>query len=462
MGFGKKNETAKSHKLGFGKLLAWNSSGIASAACFIIVNGYLSKFCTDYLGMAPAAVATILLLSNVIDAITDLIACYVVDNSKVTKWGKARPYELGILGVWICTILMFHIPEGWSNALKNVWLFFTYTFAFGVFDTLRNAAAQPYTVRAFGGDRVLIGKISAYGGLVTMTGSVIVSLSFPVMMASMAATASGWRRLILLYGVPMLLLGLPRFLFVKEDPAIDAGVQHDKVHLKDIFKMLASNKYIWFYAVVMLCFNLTTNLGATAYYFDYVVHNPAIQGIFSALAIMILPLMLFMPPLLKKFSAPQLIGATAVLAAGGYLLNFFAGDNMGLLCAAALMTALATLPLSYLSGLIIFDLCNYNEYLDLPRMDATTTVVSNNFASQIGQGLGGAMTGFLLHLSGYVSSTGETAVQQPETVLFTIRYLYSLIPMVIMLLLAFFAFKLSKLNKQLPEIERTLAERKER
>lgn len=72
------------------------------------------------------------------------------------------------------------------------------------------------------------------------------------------------------------------------------------------------------------------------------------------------------------------------------------------------------------------------------------------------------MTGFLLHLSGYVSSTGETAVQQPETVLFTIRCLYSLIPMVIMLLLAFFAFKLSKLNKQLPEIERTLAERKER
>lgn len=197
-----------------------------------------------------------------------------------------------------------------------------------------------------------------------MTGSVIVSLSFPVMMASMAATASGWRRLILLYGVPMLLLGLPRFLFVKEDPAIDAGVQHDKVHLKDIFKMLASNKYIWFYAVVMLCFSLTTNLGATAYYFDYVVHNPAIQGIFSALAIMILPLMLFMPPLLKKFGAPQLIGATAV--------------------------------------------------------------------------------------------------QQPETVLFTIRCLYSLIPMVIMLLLAFFAFKLSKLNKQLPEIERTLAERKER
>lgn len=460
MAFGKKKETAKGPKLGFGRLLAWNSSGIASAACFIIVNGYLSKFCTDYLGMAPAAVATILLLSNIVDAITDLIACYVVDNSKVTKWGKARPYELGIIGVWICTILMFHTPEGWSDMLKNVWVFFMYTFCFGVFDTFRNAAAQPYTVRAFGADRVLIGKISSYGGLITMAGSIVVSLSFPVLMATMGTSAAGWRQLILIYGLPMLLLGLPRFLFVKEDPNVDAGVQHDKVSLKHIVKMLATNKYVWFYAVVMMSFNAITNLGVTAYYFDYVVNNPAIQGIFSAFGIMILPLMLLMPPLLKRFSAPQIIGATAVLAACGYLLNFFAGANVGMLCAAGVMTALATLPLSYLAGVIIFDLCNYNEYLDLPRMDATTTVISNSFASQLGQGLGGALTGFMLQLSGYVSSTGDAAVQQPESVITMIRCLYSFVPMAIMLLLGFFAFKLSKLNKQMPDIEKTLIERK--
>lgn len=261
MALKKKTETEQGSRLSFGKLLAWNSSGVASAACFIIVNGYLSKFCTDYLGMEPAAVAAILLLSNVVDAITDLVACYVVDNAKVTRWGKARPYELGILGVWICTILMFHTPEGWSNVVKNVWVFFMYTFAFGVFDTLRNAAAQPYTVRAFGGNRVLIGKISSYGGLITMAGSIVVSLSFPMLMAGMGTSAAGWRKLILLYGVPMLFLGLPRFLFVREDPSVDAGVQHYKVSVKDILRMLTRNRYIWFYAVVTMMFQAITNLG---------------------------------------------------------------------------------------------------------------------------------------------------------------------------------------------------------
>lgn len=456
MAFGKKKVKDPSQKLGFFRLLAWKSSDVASAACFVIVNGYLSLFCTNYLGMSAATVGTILLVSNIIDGITDLIAGYVLDNSKVTKWGKARPYELGILGVWICTILMFYTPEGWSTGLKNAWVFFMYTFTFGVFNTMRGAANQPYMVRAFGGNRTLLGKLGSYGGFVTMVGSMIVSMSFPVLMAKMATSAAGWRTLITIYGVPMLLLGLPRFLFVKEDPSIDAGLQHDKVTLKEIFTMLKSNKYVWFYAGVMMLYNIITSLGVTAYYFQYVVGNTAIQGVLSAFSIMILPLMFFMPSLLKKFSAPQIIAVTAVVAICGYGLNFFAGSNITLLMIGALLVALTNLPIAYLGGLIMYDICNYNEHLGLARMDATATVAANNFAAQIGQGVGGALTGYLMSAAGFISSTAGEAVSQPDSAVFMIRCLYSLIPLVMMALLTFFAFKLSKLNKEMPEIEKEL------
>lgn len=460
MAFGKKTEKVKGPKLGFGRLLAWKSSDVASAACFVIVNTYLSIYCTNYIGIEAAALGTILLLSNVIDAITDLIACYVIDNSKVTKWGKARPYELGILGVWICTILMFHTGEGWGTGLKYVWVFCMYTFTFGVFNTFRSAAMQPYMVRAFGGDRTLIGKLGSYGGLVTMLGSMVVTMTFPVLMGKIATSAAGWRTLILLYGIPMLLLGLPRFFFIKEDPKIDAGLQHDKVSIKQIFQMITKNKFVWFYAGVMMAFNAVSSIGVVSYYFTYVVGNTDIMGIFSVLSFQILPLMLFMPMLLKKFSAPQIIAATSALAIAGYVVNFFAGSSIILLIVGGLMTAIATLPLSYLSGLIIMDLSTYNEYLDLPRMDASTTIVSNNFASQIGQGIGGALLGFLLQASGFISSTGEEIVQQPDSAIFMIRCLYSIVPLILMAMLVVFAILLSKLNKQMPEIEATLAERK--
>lgn len=459
MAFGKKRVKDPSTKLGFWRLLAWKSSDVASAACFVIVNGYLSIFCTNYLGMDPAAVGTILLVSNIVDAITDLIGCYVVDNSKVTKWGKARPYELGIIGVWVCTILMFCTPEGWGNMMKNIWVFFMYTFTFGVFNTFRSAAMQPYTIRAFGGNRTIMGKLGSYGGFVTMAGSMVISISFPIMMGRIATSAAGWRTLLLAYGIPLLLISLLRFIFIKEDPSIDAGLQHDKVSLKQILKMIVSNKYVWFYVVVMMMFNAISSLGVGTYYFTYVVGNTDIMGVFSVFSIMILPLMLFMPLILKKFSAPQIIGATGTLAAVGYGILFFAGSNVSLLIVGGVITALVTLPLSYLGVLIVFDLCNYNEYLDLPRLDATTTVVSNNFASQLGQGIGGALSGLLLSAAGFVSSTDGTAVQ-PESAIAMIRYLYSVIPMVMMIILVIFAFMLSKLNKNMPEIDAALAERK--
>ena len=46
------------------KFLAWKSSDITSASVILIVNTYLSMFCTDFLGISPAAVGTILLVSN--------------------------------------------------------------------------------------------------------------------------------------------------------------------------------------------------------------------------------------------------------------------------------------------------------------------------------------------------------------------------------------------------------------
>lgn len=441
------------NRLGVGRLLAWKASDVASAAAFVVVNSYLSLFCTNYLGMDPAVVGMILLVSNIIDGITDLIACYVVDNSKVTKWGKARPYELGIIGVWVCTILMFYTPEGWSQTLKVIWIFFMYTFAFGVFNTFRVASQQPYMIRAFSENRALVGKLASYGGPITMIGSMIVSMSFPVLMGRIATSAAGWRSLILLYGLPMLLLCLPRFLFVKEDPAIDAGIQHDKVSLKTIWQMIVKNRYVWFNAGTIFAFNVITSLSVLSYYFAYVVGNTDLMGVFSALSFMIIPLMFFMPLLLKKFSAPQIIAGGAVAAIAGYVINFFAGANFSLLMLGGVLVSLASLPISYLSGLIIMDISTYNEHLNLPRMDATTAIVSNNFASQIGQGVGGALLGVLLSASGFISTT-EGIVAQPDSAVTMIRLLYSIIPMVLMIGLVVCAFALSSLNKKLDVIEK--------
>lgn len=452
-----KNKTPKADRLPLGKFLAWKSSDITSAGVFLIVTTYMTLFCTDHLGMNPLTVGNIILVSNIIDFFTDLIAAYVIDNTK-TKWGKARPYELGAVGMTLCTTLIFITPSGWNDTLKIIWVFCMYTFLFGVFNTMRTSANVPYLIRAFDNNRTLIGKVSSYGGIVTTMGSMVVSLTFPKLMASLATSDQGWCTLILIYMVPLTVLGLLRFIFVKENPNIDAEQVKDKVDFKDIWFMIRKNGYAWLYLLIMFFFQTIQSIGALSYYFKYIVGDVGAAGLLSIMSFILLPTMFTFPVLMKKFNASQIIAMGAVLSCVGYVINYFAGTNMTMLIVGAIITSFAMLPISYLGNMIQMDLCTYNQYLGLPRMDASIGAIFNGFGTQLGQGFGGWLLGFALTVAGYVESTGDAVVAQPDSAITMIRLLYSLIPLAVMAMLAVTAFLLSKLSKKMPEIEEKIAQ----
>lgn len=456
MAFGKKR-APKEDRLPFFRFLAWKSSDVASAAAFLLCTNYLSMFCTDFLGMSPAAVGTILLVSNIVDFFTDFIGAIIVDNTN-TKWGRGRPYELSILGVTICTILLFATPNSWSQTVKILWVFFVYTFEFGIFNTLRVAAQNPYIIRAWKNNRKVIGKLSSYGGFVTTLGSMCITLTFPKLMAELT-TAEGWLPLVAMYMVPLTLIATLRFIFVKEDTSIDAGKQ-EKVDVKAILNMIKRNKYAWMYAGIIFLFNTITSMGTAVYYWKYIVGDTSMMGIVSIFGTLLLPVMLIFPLLLKKFSAAQLIGAATIISAAGYVLNFFAGGSIPMLMGAGILTALAMLPISYLGFMLIMDLASYNEYLGMPRMEASLGAIFNGFGQQLGQGVGAAVTGFMLTAAGYIAAEGDAIVAQPDSAIFMIRSLHSFVPAILMALTGVCAFLMVKLSKQMPQIEEEVAARK--
>lgn len=93
----------KDKGVGFGTLMAWSlrpaSTGIAT-----MIMGYLTVFAVNTMKMPAALVGTLLLASKLIDGVTDLFAGYIVDNTR-TKWGKGRPYEWCVVGMWLTTLL---------------------------------------------------------------------------------------------------------------------------------------------------------------------------------------------------------------------------------------------------------------------------------------------------------------------------------------------------------------------
>ena len=442
----------------FGRFMAWKTSDISAAGLNIIITGYLTLYCTNYLGLSGTVVGTILLVSNIFDAVTDLIAGFIIDNTH-SKLGKGRPYEIGIVGMWICTFLMFSGPTGASTGVKIAWVFFMYTFIFGVFNTLRGAGSTAYMIRAFDNDRTLIGKVGSYGGIVTTLGSMVVSLTFPRVMGQLATSAAGWRSLILIYSIPLCVIALGRFVFVKENPSIDAGAQHDKVTFKDFLDVFTKNKYVWFYAGMIIVFNTIQNMSVQVHYFTYIVKNVDAVGILSIMGIMLLPAMLLMPIVLKHLSVSRVVFFGAIFAIVGYAINFFAGANVPLLYVAGILMACLNLPISYLTAVLLMDLFNYNEYKGLARLEGTTNQLAHGMSSQIGQGLGGFLLGVFLDLGGYITAEDGATVVQPDSALFMIRAMYSIIPIVLIVLLIVCVRFLGKLDNEMPQIEAALEER---
>lgn len=440
------------NKAPFGKLLAWQTRPIALGAITIII-GYLSIYCTDTLGMKPAVVGTLLMASKILDGFTDLVAGYMVDNTK-TRWGKGRPYEICIVLAWLCTVLLFSASAAWSTVVKSVWIFVMYTLVFSIFSTFLNAAESPYIIRAFG-DKEAITKVSALGGIFVTFGCMVVSISFPILMGNLATSDKGWSKLMLIYAIPLVLIGILRFIFVKEEYT-DCDDQAEHVSLKDMFTMLKSNKYAWCMAGVNGVTQFAAGLGAGTYYFTWIVGDIGQYSILQIFSIVSLFVMLVFPVIIRKKSANFLIFLGAILGIVGNALNFFAGSNMPILIVAFLLSGMAALPGSYLRSVLIMDIAKYNQWKGLPPMESTASALAN-FFGKIFTALGSFVLGILLTAGGY---DGALAVQS-EGALNMIRMLYSFIPAAAFVVMLICTLIYNKLDKMMPEIEADLAKRKE-
>ncbi len=438
------------NKLGMGRLLAYKSSDVAAAAVSFVVLQYLTLYCTDTLGLNPAILGTLLMFGKIIDGAVDIFYGWLVDNTN-TKLGKGRPYELCIIGQTLTTILLFGASPEWSMVAKYIWVFSMYTLVFSIFGSLRTAGNIPYTIRAFSNNNTLLTKVASYGGMVTMMGSIAVSTTFPMIMAKLATSAGGWTTTLAIYMVPLTLIGVLRFIFIKEDPSVDAGQQYQKVELKDIFTMFRKNPYVWLYAIIMLCFNVSTSLGAASYYFKWIVGDEGKAGLVSIMSFLLVPVMLTFPIIMKKLQyLGKMVAIFSVISVAGYVLVFFAGANMGMIIAGMILAGLVTLPISYYGVLFISRCCSYNEMIGLQRMDGSANILAL-FTANFGGALGSFISGILLTMGGYIS--GEGVAAQPDSALMMIRFLYSLVPGLLLIGCGFCAWKFISLEKKIPAWE---------
>lgn len=414
----------------FSEGMLWSSRGV-SQSINIIILGYISMYCSDILGIPIGWVGTIMMVSKVFDGVTDVVVGYIIDRTN-TKLGKGRPYELCLLGYWGCTVLLFACPSGWETMVKCVWIFAMYTMINSIFGTFLSSAIVPYTIRAFNSQQKYV-TYGVYGGLMSMVAAIIINVAFPIMMVRLGTSAAGWTIMIASIAIPATIIGLLRFFFIPEKYNVDA--QTDKIDMKAVFECLKTNKYIYVVALMMLIYNLVTNLGITTYYYKYIVGNLELMSIASALSAVMIPMLLIAPAVMKKISAARFCMYGCLACVFGYVLNWFAGANFPMLIVAGLFTGAGVIPISMFSSLLTIECADYNEYIGKPRMEGTLGAITG-LGSKLGSAFGTFILGALLSMAGYISTSDDVTVDQPGSALFMIRIIMSFLPALLYLLVA--------------------------
>ena len=450
----KKEKTRKEGYVGAKKFWAWQSREISDAA-FIFLMNYVVFYCTDVMIVNPLTVGTLFAVSKVIDAITDIIAGYIVDNTN-SKWGRGRPYDLCLIGAWASVVLLFACPSGFSEGLKIAWIVFWYIMANAVFYTFLNAGEKVFMLRAFDYQQVV--KLTSMGGIATSILGLACGIFVPQAINWAGKDPSSWVLVALVCAVVFAISGLARFAFVKERDDLvnisgETNKEKQKLDIKEIFQMLAKNHQWLLFCVITLIGTIISNLGVQVYYFEKVLGNLGLQSIFAGASALAVFALVLLPKLMRKFRMQQILMVGQIIAAVAYAICFIFYDNVPVLVICYVISMFATVPGTYAVNLILYDNAIYNQYQGMRRMEGTLGSV-NGFVKRAGGALGTFFLGVALTVIQY-DATAETL--EPIT-FWGLRFIMYGLPTICCVITAILWSRYT-LEKRLPKMKEELEAR---
>lgn len=446
------------NKVGYG------SGDIAGNVVYALLSAFVMIFLTDTVGMNAGVVGTLIAVSKLFDGISDILFGSLIDKTK-SRMGKARPWMFyGYFGCAVCLVAIFSIPAGISPFAKYAWFFIAYTLLNAGFYTANNIAYSALTalITKNNHERVQMGSIRFMFAFGT---SMLIQTITVGMVAHFGGGAAAWRTVAIIYAIVGLISNTLSVMSVRELSPEElkngetvkygeremAGAQEEKYSLADAFGLLAKNKYFLMICgayLLMQIYSATLNMGI--YFMTYVLKNANLLGVFSwAINIPMIIGLLFTPALVARFHGMYRLNIYGyTLGTIGRLGTAIAG-YMGSVPLMLACTAIAALGMSPLQGDMNALIATTSEYTYLTtgkRVDGTMYSCTS-FGTKVGGGLGTAIAGWLLALSGYVGGAAE----QSASCMNMLHVMYLWLPMIFNLLITLLLTKLDveKANERL-------------
>ena len=429
------------NKIGYG------SGDIAGNVVYAFLTSFVMVYLTDTIGLASGIVGTLIAASKLFDGFTDVFFGSLIDKTH-TKLGKARPWMIyGYIGCALTLVAVFAIPTSWGRTAQYAWFFIAYTLLNGVFYTANNIAYSALTslVTKNSKERVQMGS---YRFIFAFSTSLIIQSITVAFVDVCGGGAAAWRVVAIIYALIGLVVNTISGLSVKELPEeeLNSGIENDeekKYGLVQAFKLLVKNKYYMMICGTYILQQLySAMIGAGIYYCTWVLKNKNLFGVFAwAVNIPLIIALIFTPTLVGKWKGMYKLNKRGyILATIARALVIVAG-YMGSVPLMMLFTAVAALGQGPRQGdmnAVIAECSEYTYLTQGKRVDGTMYSCTS-LGIKIGGGIGTAIVGWLLEISGYVG----TNATQPASAITMLQVMYLWLPFVFEILITIL---LSKMN----------------
>ena len=414
--------------------IGYGSGDVAGNVVYAFLTSFVMIYLTDTIGLMPGIVGTLIAASKLFDGVTDIFFGSMIDKTH-SRLGKARPWMLyGYIGCAITLVAVFAVPTSFGDTAKYAWFFIAYTLLNGVFYTANNIAYSALTslVTKNAKERVQMGS---YRFIFAFATSLVIQSVTVGFVDKCGGGAAAWRTVAIIYAIIGFVVNTISCLSVKELPEeeLNDGAVTDKEEkygLVQAFKLLVKNKfYMMICGVYILQQLYSAMIGAGIYYMTWVLKNKNLFGVFSwAVNIPLIIALGFTPTLVGKWKGMYKLNLRGyMLAVAGRALVIVAG-YLGSVPLMLLFTAVAALGQGPWQGDMNAVIASCSEYTYLTqgkRVDGTMYSCTS-LGIKIGGGIGTALVGWLLEVSGYVA----TAATQPASSLRMLSFMYLWLPLV--------------------------------
>lgn len=420
--------------------------------------GIITYFYTDKVGVAAATAGTILLVSKIIDAVSDIVMGSLVDKTK-SKYGKARPWLLWMaIPTFIAIVLLFTMPAGAGIGVKFAYGLATNVLATAVvytaigipFGCLMSLVTKSTEERSkMGLFRMVIGYLI---GMVIAIGLIPITNAF-------GGDQGAWILVASILGVLSAGSLIWTFAVTKErsgDAVVDPYSQ-ENVSYKESLSILFRNKYWVIMLFVMLAVNIIYAVSGAmgVYYTKYILGNENLVALLGGVGLIpVIIGVIVTQPMVRRFGLAKTTRIAILIGIVGVIVRVFMPYSLLIALTFGSLVTFGTIPLMIIGGVLVNNTIEYNEWKFGKRLVGMSNSASS-FGAKIGLGLGGAMIGWILSLGNY---DGNLLVQ-PGSALTSIIALSIWIPG-IMLAVIYFLLRKYDLDLKYADIVKELDARK--